>query len=148
MRLLTLILLFGLLYAPTVTADPPEPTAATEEKQDVDVNKQPTSFWMQKKLEYSQSVLRGLAEGDFEAIKMSSGQLRTLSKVEGFVRRKNPEYRAQLHTFERVCDEMGRYAERENLEGVNLAFNQLTMSCVTCHQLLRATPVEPANDEQ
>lgn len=96
-----------------------------------------TSFWMEKKMEYAQSMLRGLASADYAAIGENARQLRLLSKVEGFVRRRNASYRSQLNTFERVCEDMMVQADKENLAGVTLAFNQLTVSCVSCHQLLR-----------
>jgi hypothetical protein len=87
----------------------------TKEKQEASDEDKPVSFWMEKKLEYSQTLLRGLATGDFIAIEKSGRQLATLNRVEGFVRQ----------------------AKKENLEGSTLAFNQLTVSCVNCHRSLR-----------
>ncbi len=63
--------------------------------------------------------------------------MRLLGKIEGFVRRKNDDYRAQLRTFELSNQELVRQAKRKNSEGAALAFNQLTTSCVACHVLLR-----------
>ena len=97
-----------------------------------------TSLWMERKLDYSQAILRGLAMGDFDAIEEKGKQLRLLSKVEGVVRRRVPSYRLHRLNFERICDEMVLHARQENLEGVTLSFNQLTVSCVSCHQALRA----------
>ncbi|MDG2222650.1 MAG: hypothetical protein P8L85_14825 [Rubripirellula sp.] len=114
------------------TATPP--TTVKDEASDKD---KPVSFWMEKKLEYSQTLLRGLATGDFEAIEKSGRQLSTLNRVEGFVRNRNNNYRSHLNTFQQVCDEIVRQAKKENLEGSTLAFNQLTVSCVNCHRSLR-----------
>jgi cytochrome c556 len=36
-------------------------------------------------------------------------------------------------------DEIIRQANQDNLEGVTLGFNQLTVSCVQCHKHLRET---------
>ena len=96
-----------------------------------------TSFWMEKKLEYSSAILKGLATVDYGSVQQNAEKMRLLSKVEGFVRSRNPEYRVQLRLFERISREIGRQAEQENLEGMTLAFNQLTVSCVSCHKLLR-----------
>ena len=63
--------------------------------------------------------------------------MRVLGRIEGFVRRKNPDYRAQLRTFELANQELIRQGKRGNSEGATLAFNQLTTSCVACHALLR-----------
>jgi hypothetical protein len=117
---------------------PPKASAESTDK--------PTSFWMEKKMEYTQDMLRGLATADFESIGENARQLRLLNKVEGFVRRRHVSYRSQLNIFERTCDEMILHADKENLAGVTLAFNQLTISCVSCHESLRAPQVnETAN---
>jgi cytochrome c556 len=109
----------------------------TKEKQEASDQDKPVSFWMEKKFEYSQTLLRGLATGDFIAIEKSGRQLATLNRVEGFVRNHNDDYRAHLNTFQQVCGEIVRQAKKENLEGSTLAFNQLTVSCVNCHRSLR-----------
>ncbi|QEG01727.1 hypothetical protein Mal15_58060 [Stieleria maiorica] len=95
------------------------------------------SVWMEKKLKHSQAILRGLAMGDFEDVKYNAGRLKLLNRVEGFVRRRNPDYRVHLNTFSRVSAEIERQAEKQNIEGATLAFNQLTVSCVECHKSLR-----------
>lgn len=98
---------------------------------------QPMSFWMDKKLEYSKSLLEHLTKADFEKLEKEANQMRRLGRIEGFVRRRNDDYRVQLRTFDMATTELVRYARRRNIEGANLAFNQLTSSCVACHVLLR-----------
>jgi hypothetical protein len=61
---------------------------------------QPESFWMRKKLEYSQNILAGIATADFDKIVLNAESMRSLSKIEGFVRGRKPGYRTQLHIFE------------------------------------------------
>ncbi|GEM_PF-1449950 len=106
----------------------------------------PMSFWMEKKLDHSQTLLRALATSDFEALQSNARQMQLLNRVEGFVRSRNPAYRQQLHTFERVTGELERQAKRENIEGATLAFNQLTVSCVRCHETLRAMEQGPTTN--
>ena len=101
---------------------------------------QPASFWMKKKLEYSQNILAGVANADFDKIVQNAEAMRSLSKVEGFVRRQTPGYRTQLHIFEESADEIIRQGKKDNVEGAALAFTQLTISCVNCHKHLRAEP--------
>jgi hypothetical protein len=101
-------------------------------------NNQPVSFWMQKKLEYSQNILAGIANADFDKVVANAQSMRNLSKVEGFVRAQAPGYRAQLHIFEESADEIIRQGKKDNVEGAALAFTQLTISCVNCHKHLRA----------
>ncbi len=129
---LGLLLDLGVLASPRLVSQEPTPAthSANESEHSID-------FWMEKKLSYSTSILRGLALNDFGMIQTSARQMRLLNKVEGFARGRNPEYRKQVTTFERVTDELIRQAEKKNSDGVAIAFNHLTVSCVRCHEILR-----------
>ena len=96
-----------------------------------------TSFWMKKKLDLSQRILGGLATADFDTIAASAESMRNLSKVESFVRGQAPGYRTQLQIFDEANAEIIRQAQKDNVDGVALAFTQLTISCVNCHKQLR-----------
>lgn len=98
---------------------------------------QPMSFWMAQKLHFSKEILESLTMGEFDKLAETAEQMRVLGRLEGFVRRKNPDYRTQLRTFEMANQELIRQAKRGNAEGAALAFNQLSNSCVACHVLLR-----------
>lgn len=135
MRAVITLLSIAFLSAITIGDSP----AKTENEQ----TEKSTSFWMQKKMAYSQDILRGLASADFEAIGANARQMRTLSKVEGFVRSRHANYRRQLQMFEGVCDEMIQNADEKNLAGVTLAFNQMTVCCVNCHQTMRTQASKP-----
>jgi hypothetical protein len=100
---------------------------------------QPTNFWMKKKLEYSQNILAGIANTDFDKIVGNAEAMRKLSKIEGFLHGQTPGYRTQLHIFEASVDEIIRQGNKDNVEGAALAFTQLTISCVNCHKQLRET---------
>lgn len=108
------------------------------EEQAAGNKEQPVSFWMTKKLDYSQNILAGIATADFDKIVENAEAMRKLSSVEGFIRGRTPGYRTQLHIFEESADEIIRQAKRDNVEGAALAFTQLTVSCVNCHKQLRA----------
>ncbi|MBX3415157.1 MAG: hypothetical protein KF708_20905 [Pirellulales bacterium] len=98
----------------------------------------PTSFWMQKKLEYSQRILSGLATEDFEALRKNATAMQNLNRIEGFARRRDAkEYRTQLQIFEYANSELIRSANQQNIEAGALAFTQLTLSCVNCHKVIR-----------
>jgi len=113
-------------------------TANGQNKDDAG-QKQPASFWMKKKLEYSQNILAGIATADFDKIAENAQSMKNLSKIEGFIRGQSPGYRTQLHIFEESADEIARQAKKDNVEGAALAFTQLTISCVNCHKHLRET---------
>lgn len=95
------------------------------------------SVWMSKKLDYSKEILAGIAVADSARVKAAAGHIRTLNKVEAFVRSKNPAYREQLKAFQEANDEILRRAEADDFEGAATAFSQLTTSCIRCHKVLR-----------
>jgi mono/diheme cytochrome c family protein len=97
----------------------------------------PTSIWMEKKLAFSQRLLRDLAVGDFDDLVATGQKMRLVGKVEGFVRSPDPVYRDHLKSFALANDHLIRQAAAKNLEGATLAFQQMTGSCVACHQALR-----------
>ncbi|MCM2369714.1 hypothetical protein [Aporhodopirellula aestuarii] len=102
-------------------------------------DEQQLDFWMQKKLDYSGGILRGLSMGDFDVIETSANQMRVLNRIEGFVRSRHEGYRAHVRSFERVTEEIIRQAEQKNIDGVTLAYHQMVVSCVRCHQSIRET---------
>jgi hypothetical protein len=110
------------------------PSATAQDRGD---KSQPTSFWMQKKLEFSKHILAGISTADFDQIVENGEAMRKLSTIEGFIRGRTPGYRTQLQIFEESADEIIRQAKRDNVEGAALAFTQLTISCVNCHKQLR-----------
>lgn len=99
-------------------------------------NKEP-SFWMKQKLSYAQNILNGLVTEDFDAIQENATAMKSLNRVERFVRRKPEGYRTQLKIFQFSVDELIRHSEADNLDGATLAFTQMTTSCVNCHKQLR-----------
>jgi len=98
---------------------------------------QSTSYWMKKKLEYSQHILEGLAEADYDKIVENAQAMRRLNRIEGFIRGQMPGYRGHLNVFETALDEIIRQGNKDNVDGAALAFTQLTVSCVNCHKYLR-----------
>ena len=95
------------------------------------------SFWMEKKLEYSEKILAGLAKADFDAIGKTARTMGALSQMEKWTRSGLPEYRAQLQIFQNANHQLVRMADDENLDGAALAYVQLTLSCVNCHKVIR-----------
>ncbi len=96
-----------------------------------------SSFWMKKKMEYSEKILAGLAKANFEAIEKSAMSMNSLSQIENWIRAKSPAYKHQLATFRSANKSLIRMAQDEDIDGATLAFMQLTQSCVQCHKLIR-----------
>lgn len=95
------------------------------------------SFWMKKKMEYSQNILEGLAKADFAAIEKNASSMNSLAQIENWVRANTPEYKRELTTFRAANKGLIRMAQDEDVDGATLAFMQLTQSCVQCHKLIR-----------
>ena len=96
------------------------------------------SYWMKKKLEWSQSILAGLAKSDWDKMAQDARGLRTLSKIEGRFRRTDQAaYRAQLAVFDQANEELLKAAEEENIDAATLSYMHLIHSCVNCHKLLQ-----------
>lgn len=131
LALATLVLGFAVLAQEAAPKKPAPPQAPADE------SSEEASVWMRRKLDYSQQILGGIAEADFDRIATNAKAMRALSKVEGFVRGRTPGYRSQLQIFENAADQLIKHAEKDNVDGAALAFTQLTISCVNCHKHLR-----------
>src|SRR5262245_32577369 len=125
------VVLCGLLAAairPTRADDKPDPS--TEK----------ASAWMKQKLELSQNILSGLTKGDFEAVELNAQRMNIVNYLEKWAAADKPEYvdyKRQLSYFEMANREILRQSRAKSVEGATLAYNQLTVSCVQCHQVVR-----------
>ena len=115
-----------------------KPETKEVQKPDEKIDDKNPSIWMKKKLDYSQNILAGITAEDFDKIADNARAMKGLGKFEAFVRSRNAAYTRQLQAFEDINDEIIRQADNDNVEGVALAFTQLTVSCVNCHKHLRA----------
>lgn len=101
-----------------------------------------TSFWMRKKLQYSEQILEALSKEDYDGIAKSARSMNALSHMERWVRASLPVYRTQLRIFSNANEQLIRAADHEQLDGAALAYVQLTLSCVNCHKVVRAHAAE------
>jgi hypothetical protein len=92
---------------------------------------------MRQKLLASQAVLAGLAIGDYEAIGRNAQAMNVVEQLEKWLRASTPGYRTQLRLFEFADRELIRAAREKNIDAATLAYNQLTISCVNCHKIVR-----------
>lgn len=135
-----LVLVLTVLMSSVVAQDAQKQEAG---KQDANKTETPAkeeshpSVWMKLKLDYSQKILQGLAEGDFDRIAQNAEAMQAFNKFESLLRRRPPGYVAQLELFKDANAELIKQANRENLDGATLAYTQLTLSCIHCHKRLR-----------
>ena len=130
-----LLVALAVLSVSTVGADDKKPEAKKAEAKKAD--KQASMTWMQRKLEHSQNILAGLTKGDFEMIQSSAGKMEDLNFLEQWGREGLPEYERQLRYFSDANKELIRQAGKKNLGGATLAYTQMTLSCVHCHNIVR-----------
>lgn len=124
-----LIVLALCLLTTSLNADEPQIAKEGEPKD--------PSVWMRMKLEYSQRILEGLTKGDFALVEDNATKMQGLSRFERFVRGRWEGYNEQLQTFQQANDEVIKQARQNNVEEATVAFNKVTVSCVTCHKKLR-----------
>jgi len=98
---------------------------------------QKSSIWMRQKVQASQAILTGLASADFQAIGQNAAAMSAMEQLEKWLRADSPGYRTQLRLFEFADRELIRAAREKNLDAATLAYNQLTISCVNCHKIVR-----------
>jgi len=133
--LASLLVALAVLSVSTVGANEKKPDE--KKPREKKAGKKEASIWMQKKLEHSQKILAGLMEADFDAIQSSAGKMQVLNFLEEWVRGDLPEYKRQLRYFSDANAELIRQAGKKNLGGATLAYTQLTLSCVHCHNVVR-----------
>ena len=63
--------------------------------------------------------------------------MRFLGYLEKWVRGNRLDYKQQVVFFDFANQELIRQAKEKNLDGAILAYNQLTVSCVQCHKIVR-----------
>jgi hypothetical protein len=99
--------------------------------------KGPLNRLMADKLRFSQGLLQGIALADFPKIISSAEDLLALSRTAEWLANKSPRYEVHSNSFQLAAETLIQKAKAKNIDGVVLAFQDLTMSCVRCHQHLR-----------
>lgn len=92
---------------------------------------------MLDKLNNSKMLLEGIALADYKKIGASADRLIQLSKTAEWFVYKTPRFEMHTNEFRRAAENIGAKAREKNLDGVTLAYFDLTMACVRCHQYVR-----------
>jgi hypothetical protein len=90
------------------------------------------------KLTYAQKLLEGIATAKFDKIEKSAEEMIRISKTEEWIAaHKGPRFENYSNEFQRAAETIVKKAKDKNIDGVTLAYFDLTMSCVRCHQYHR-----------
>jgi cytochrome c556 len=121
---LVLALMFGLL---AMSGHGEEPKKEKDKVSDL----------MQKKLKHSQTILEGVAVGDFKKIGNSADELVLISREAEWKIVKTPRYELLSTQFRDNAEDLIKKAKDKNLDGAALAYVELTLTCVRCHKYVR-----------
>ncbi len=114
--------------------------AVAQTQDDLNGRRAKRSTFMRMKLEYSKNLLEALTTEDFDKISANAKALKAMSMAAEWEVPEIPsvqEYLAYSADFQRVTDDLRKAAERKNIDGSLLNFNQLSVNCVKCHQYVR-----------
>lgn len=109
-------------------ADDPKP-------QPKDAPKKPTV--MQRKLAHAQKVLEGLALNDFDKIRTGADGLLQCASDATWKINETDKYLLHTNEFIRRAESLKKAAKDKNTDAAALAYVDLTLTCVRCHQHLR-----------
>lgn len=110
-------------------------TGATADKPKKDLPK--VNPLMADKLKNAQSLLEGLTTNDYDKIQKSAEELIRISKAAEWTVYKTPQYEVQTNNFRRAAETIIQKAKAKNLDGATLAYVDMTVTCVRCHQHCR-----------
>jgi hypothetical protein len=104
----------------------------------------PLQHFMRKKMDASSLILEGLVMENATYIKEGGNALLDMSKAETFQVLTDKEYRLHNREFRDATKRMIDAAEKESYDKVALAWFDVTISCVDCHDHVRKTaPAAP-----
>jgi hypothetical protein len=93
---------------------------------------------MQAKLRHAQALMAALAKEDYKKLEEHADALVGISKATEFLRAyKTEEYEFQTRAFQRSAQTLAEKARNKNLDGATLAFLDMNISCVGCHNHFR-----------
>lgn len=97
----------------------------------------PLAQLMRNKLQFAQRLLEGIALADYNRINQSAEELIQLSKTAEWLVYRTPQYEMHSNAFRRAAENVAQKARAKNIDGVALAYVDLTLSCVRCHEYVR-----------
>ncbi|MCI0701751.1 MAG: hypothetical protein L0241_11765 [Planctomycetia bacterium] len=93
---------------------------------------------MKAKLKHSQVLLEALTREDYKKLNEEANALVRISDLETFLRAyKTEKYRIHAATFKESAELLAAKAKEKNLDGATVAYTDMTLSCVKCHNYIR-----------
>ena len=99
------------------------------------------SKFMRQKLEASSTVLEGLCTEDLELVSKGSKVLLQMSHEERWRVSADMLYRRYSNEFSSAVEELLKESEDQDMDGTSLAWVNVTMKCLKCHEWVRNTVI-------
>lgn len=134
-----LLVFLWLLALPSIVQSRPGP-GANPSPQQGQSSRQKRAEFMRQKLDFSKSLLEGLALENYTAIDRNARALKTLSQAAEWEVPTIPDvenYVPLTTEFQKHADTIVKKARERDLEGATTAYTQLVQSCVKCHKYVR-----------
>lgn len=132
------------LFGATRAADPQNATPAATHKQPQDPpddklpqSADPQTGFMRLKLQASGSILEGLCTEDMGLVGTGCDQLLKMSLEERWRVSGDSVYRRYSREFQDAVEELKLESADEDLHGTSLAWINVTMKCLKCHEWVR-----------
>jgi hypothetical protein len=129
-------ILAALVIAPSRGEEQPKPKAEEPKKPTV----------MQRKLAHSQKALEGLAIADFDKIRTAAEGMIACVEDESWKINETKKYVAYSSEFLRRAESLKKAAKDKNIDAAALAYVDMTLTCVRCHQYLREDRIRAVPD--
>lgn len=105
-------------------------------------NKEPghiLSKFMRQKLEASTQILEGLCTEDLQLVSDGSKVLLSMSNEERWRVSNDIMYRRYSQEFATAVEELQKESSDQDMDGTSLAWINVTMKCLKCHEWVRNT---------
>lgn len=104
--------------------------------------KSPLQQFMHRKMDASSEILEGLVMENAALIKQGGNTLLEMSKAEKFQVLTDKEYRLHNRQFREAVQRVVDAAEKDGYDRAALAWFDVTISCIDCHDHVRMAPPE------
>lgn len=138
---LVVLLAAGFTLAQERTRGVPAKVAEPQEKAQAGPKKLTV---MERKLLHAQKLLEGLALKDFDKIDKSAEGLMECLKEATWRINDTDKYLLYSNEFLRNIEGMQKASKKKNIDAATLAYVEMTLTCVKCHEHLRETRIGAA----
>jgi hypothetical protein len=112
--------------------------STTGQQQETDhTNQVESSGYMKRKLDYAREIVSGLAMEDYDRISHAARELALISQESIWNAVTTEPYLRESSNFRASAARLQEMAKAKNLDGSALAYFEVTLNCVRCHQYLR-----------